>query len=416
MSGVILKSTPRSPSAFEKQLRNLDRVTADELVRRQEAGRKGVDPVALAVDTPAAVETLVSQADEIRRKKLDTLRESLMKQVDAAGGDPTVELVAEQIYVFAEQSLNKTPRIRFRYTNLYGDFVAEVDPRTARLLDYHGVYFESKEKKGLTAGDIRRQNPERRSALEDEAGFSPTVEASDALQPLLQGTAALEAALESVAARLEGALMVLGGGVEVATGVGLLFVPEPTLGTKVLGTVTISHGTDTAVTGLMILYTGERYRTLTSEGISAVVSPLVSDETATIVGDLGDAAIGIVFTLGAGSARSTAMRPARAGAAVESELVAPSNVVDELVGRRAGKLYGRERLDKLTTYLEKRGVDLRTAKDNAFTVFAGDKRPVLSLRRNPTEYEVWHELSLTTLNFASWEKKPIWNYRHGKLA
>jgi RHS repeat-associated protein len=371
--------------ALEQQLRKLDRVTADELVRRKEAGGKGVDPVPLAVGTPSEVENLVSQVDEIRRKKLDTLRDSLMNQVDAADGDPTIISAAEQIYSFAEQSLNKTPRIRFRYTNPYGDFVVEVDPRTARLLDYHGVYFEFNEKKGLTVADIRRQNPERRLALEDETGASPAVEVNDTLQPLLQGKAALEAAEDSVASRLGGALMVLEGGVEIATGVGLLFVPEPTFATKVLGTVAISHGTDNILTGVMILYTGEHHRMLTAQGISAVVSPLVSDETATVVGDLGDVAIGIVVTLGAGSARSSAMRPARASVAIESELVAPSNVLGAAIDRKSAHLSvvpSEKTLSRIERFAENKGIQY-TFDPNISSPFTDAKTGVVTFRGTP---------------------------------
>lgn len=75
-----------------------------------------------------------------------------------------------------------------------------------------------------------------------------------------------------------------------------------------------------------------------------------------------------------------------------ASLVAPRSV-DNLIGRRGGQLYGRERLDQLQAYLGRRGVDLKIGRANSFQVFEGAKRPVLTLRRNPTEYEVWHELS-----------------------
>ncbi|SHN80669.1 WXG100 family type VII secretion target [Paenibacillus sp. ov031] len=69
--------------------------------------------------------------------------------------------------------------------------------------------------------------------------------------------------------------------------------------------------------------------------------------------------------------------------------------VDE-TGRLGGKLYGEKDLNLLGNYLDKRGVNLKVGdeflppgKGGGFNYNTGE----LILKSNPTQYEVWHELS-----------------------
>jgi hypothetical protein len=73
----------------------------------------------------------------------------------------------------------------------------------------------------------------------------------------------------------------------------------------------------------------------------------------------------------------------------------------EQTGRLGGMLYGERRLAKLKNYLDRQGVDLFVGdeyvprnKGGAFRVpLDPGQRPAMILRSNPTQYEVWHELS-----------------------
>jgi RHS repeat-associated protein len=73
----------------------------------------------------------------------------------------------------------------------------------------------------------------------------------------------------------------------------------------------------------------------------------------------------------------------------------------EQTGRLGGILYGERRLAKLKNYLDRQGVDLFVGdeyvprnKGGAFRVpLDPGQRPAMILRSNPTQYEVWHELS-----------------------
>ncbi|MGX1826665.1 zincin-like metallopeptidase toxin domain-containing protein [Paenibacillus taichungensis] len=69
--------------------------------------------------------------------------------------------------------------------------------------------------------------------------------------------------------------------------------------------------------------------------------------------------------------------------------------VDE-TGRLGGKLYSEKDLNLLGNYLDKRGVNLKVGdeflppgKGGGFNYNTGE----LILKSNPTQYEVWHELS-----------------------
>ena len=88
--------------------------------------------------------------------------------------------------------------------------------------------------------------------------------------------------------------------------------------------------------------------------------------------------------------------------------VAPNRILDavEGTGRHGGNLYDTEKLAKLQPYLERRGVALKVGDDylppnmgGGFASFENGKAELV-LRSNPTEYEVWHELS----HYVQWKK------------
>lgn len=77
---------------------------------------------------------------------------------------------------------------------------------------------------------------------------------------------------------------------------------------------------------------------------------------------------------------------------------ATSDFLEE-TGRLGGVLYGEQKLAMLKNYLNRRGVELLVGDEHLPTGKAGGfdgfspNGPKIVLRSNPTEYEVWHELS-----------------------
>ena len=69
---------------------------------------------------------------------------------------------------------------------------------------------------------------------------------------------------------------------------------------------------------------------------------------------------------------------------------------DFMTGRLGGELYDASKLAQPENYLSKRGVTLRVGDEFLPAGKAGGfnaAEETLSLRNNPTQYEVWHELS-----------------------
>ncbi|MBR7784082.1 zincin-like metallopeptidase toxin domain-containing protein [Undibacterium luofuense] len=68
----------------------------------------------------------------------------------------------------------------------------------------------------------------------------------------------------------------------------------------------------------------------------------------------------------------------------------------EETGRLGGKLYGTEKLTSLGSYLEKCGISLKVGDEYLPPGYAGGfsaGEKSLVLRSEPTNYEVWHELT-----------------------
>lgn len=64
---------------------------------------------------------------------------------------------------------------------------------------------------------------------------------------------------------------------------------------------------------------------------------------------------------------------------------------DLMIGRKGGKVASRDYLRKLDAHLARRGVDFKVGGKGVFRVPVSG-RPLLRVPRNPTMYEVWHEL------------------------
>jgi len=136
----------------------------------------------------------------------------------------------------------------------------------------------------------------------------------------------------------------LGGAAEAAVGAGLIAAPEPTMATKVLGAATCAHGADTFMAGLNQMIDGENKRTLTSRGLESVAR-VAGAENPELIGELGDAGIGIALTAGSGLAINSMTKGSKAlattTAASESAMAADEaqiatsrlNTINEVNGK-----------------------------------------------------------------------------------
>ena len=119
------------------------------------------------------------------------------------------------------------------------------------------------------------------------------------------------------AARAVGAIQIIGGGLEVALGVGGIIAPEPA--TTIGGVILVAHGTDTIVAGFRSLWHGEVQASVTQQGAqAAAIAVGASPQTARRIG------IGVDVTAGLGPsiAMSISRRLAIAGAQHSSNKVA----------------------------------------------------------------------------------------------
>ena len=118
-------------------------------------------------------------------------------------------------------------------------------------------------------------------------------------------------------ARAVGAIQIIGGGLEVALGVGGIVLPEPA--TTVGGVILVAHGTDTIVAGFRSLWHGEVKESLTKQGAQAAAKALgATPQTAHRIGIGVDVAAGI----GPSITMSVARRFAIAGAQQSSSRIA----------------------------------------------------------------------------------------------
>jgi hypothetical protein len=117
-------------------------------------------------------------------------------------------------------------------------------------------------------------------------------------------------------ARGIGLLQTVGGLLEVAGGVGLLVVPEPTMATKAGGAILIVHGVDTLVAGARSLWYGEPAHTLTQQLASSGARELGASETTAGVVGVG---VDLVAGLGPSAVVAISRRAALSAATSSAE-------------------------------------------------------------------------------------------------
>ena len=107
-------------------------------------------------------------------------------------------------------------------------------------------------------------------------------------------------------------LQIIGGGLEMAGGALLLLAPEPTMLTKVGGSVLTVHGLDVAQAAIRQLFSGKAVEDYTQMGASWAVRQMgASDDTAQRVGVILDVAVPFVVSAGLVAERVLAIRAGR---------------------------------------------------------------------------------------------------------
>lgn len=118
----------------------------------------------------------------------------------------------------------------------------------------------------------------------------------------------------------------------------------------------------------------------------------------TVLGATGEFALDALALVGAGGAarRFVPELDISIKAAGSSNRLSPALDFVEGTGRLGGELYGADKLRQLGSYLERRGITLKVGDDYLPEGVAGGfsaPERSLFLRSDPTNYEVWHELS-----------------------
>ncbi len=114
-------------------------------------------------------------------------------------------------------------------------------------------------------------------------------------------------------ARLVGAVQVLGGGLEVALGIGGAIMPEPA--TTIGGVILIAHGSDTIAAGFRSLWYGEVAETYTAQGAENVARAAGAPEgTAEAIGVGADLVAGLGPSMAVTASRRIAMSAATSDA------------------------------------------------------------------------------------------------------
>ncbi|MBS0265750.1 MAG: hypothetical protein JSS02_27715, partial [Planctomycetes bacterium] len=292
-----------------EQLVAFDNLTAIEQGRRLAAAEKE-SPIKMALSRTAAVEALEKRHSDERKQKLDDLYERLQEQVAGAGGTVAAQVAAEMIYRFWWETLKSRQKIRFRYSNKDGEFRIDADLKNGAILDYRGHFNRIEENRNLpSVGGLLKADLNTREAVR-ESGYE--FKFNDALLPIEKAVNATEAALLPILA----AGQVIGGVIESIEGGVLLAAPEPTGATKVVGVLMIAHGIDNVTAGVVTLATGQACRTVTSKSISATAELFGADaDTAVIVGEIGDVAVGIGLASFSSAIRPRVVAPGMATAA-----------------------------------------------------------------------------------------------------
>lgn len=139
--------------------------------------------------------------------------------------------------------------------------------------------------------------------------------------------------------RLVGGLQILGGGLEVALGVGGIILPEPA--TTVGGIILVAHGSDTVVAGFRTLWYGEVQATLTQQAGTAAARGLgASPQAAQRIGTGIDIVAGVGPSLGVSVSRRLAIAAAERSSATVAVAYLPRRALEmghNAVGVRVGQ-------------------------------------------------------------------------------
>lgn len=128
--------------------------------------------------------------------------------------------------------------------------------------------------------------------------------------------------------RVSASLQIIGGGLETVGGALLILTPEPTMVTKVGGSLLAAHGVDTMQAAIRQLFSGKPVADFTQAGATwAAHQAGASDQTAHRVGVLLDVAV--PFAVGAGMVGAEKVVAIRAGRVILSE---------EAVAGKAGRI------------------------------------------------------------------------------
>lgn len=143
----------------------------------------------------------------------------------------------------------------------------------------------------------------------------------------------------SWATRAVGAVQVIGGGLEIAFGIGGIVLPEPA--TTVGGVILVAHGSDTVIAGFRTLWSGEVTRSFTQQGGEAAALALgASPDTARNVGTGVDLAAGVGPSLAIGVSRRLAISGAEAASTRVAVAYLPNRALQvghNAVGVQAGR-------------------------------------------------------------------------------
>ena len=134
-------------------------------------------------------------------------------------------------------------------------------------------------------------------------------------------------------ARLVGAVQVLGGGLEVALGIGGAIMPEPA--TTIGGVILIAHGSDTIAAGFRSLWYGEVAETYTAQGAENVARAAGAPEgTAEAIGVGADLVAGLGPSMAVTASRRIAMSAATSDAPTVMVAYANAKTMTQRIGER----------------------------------------------------------------------------------
>jgi hypothetical protein len=169
-------------------------------------------------------------------------------------------------------------------------------------------------------------------------------------------------------------LEIIGGGLETTGGVLLILTPEPTMLTKVGGSVLAVHGADFTQAAIRQLFSGKRVEDFTEQGATwAAQRAGMSDRNAHRVGVVLDVTVGMADTIG-GLTKVVAIRMGRIILSEEAVAGKMGRVsldveeADKAIGKEGGHTLDRH-VGKSDDYIENRAMSSQDAT-KVFSRFA----------------------------------------------